>query len=194
MKKIIALALCLIMMCGCAALAETAEKETMGTLTVGGNFQIQCKIPDGYRMTILDTSNTKVVALVASEKENTPHITVSVAFNEEYTEFDEATGTSRALKLNDVSDEVMEEIKASFLDNMLDAEFEEKETAYGTKLLIVKGHVDEESSVVDFYSIYNSYEVEVIATMGQNAENGILTEEQIQMVIDFLSDMDFVAV
>ena len=192
MKKIIALALCLMMMCG-AALAETAEKETMGTLTVGGNFQIKCRIPDGYKMNILDANSTSVLAVVASEAENTPHITVSVAFNEEYTEFDEATGDSKALKLNDVSDEVMEEIKASFLDNMLDAEFEEKETAYGTKLLVVKGHVDEESSIVDFYSIYNSYEVEVIATMGQDAENGILSEEQIQMVVDFLSEMDFVA-
>ena len=192
MKKIIALALCLMMMCG-AALAETAEKETMGTLTVGGNFQIKCRIPDGYKMNILDANSTSVLAVVASEAENTPHITVSVAFNEEYTELDEATGDSKALKLNDVSDEVMEEIKASFLDNMLDAEFEEKETAYGTKLLVVKGHVDEESSIVDFYSIYNSYEVEVIATMGQDAENGILSEEQIQMVVDFLSEMDFVA-
>ena len=192
MKKIIALALCLMMMCG-AALAETAEKETMGTLTVGGNFQIKCRIPDGYKMNILDANSTSVLAVVASEAENTPHITVSVAFNEEYTEFDEATGDSKALKLNDVSDEVMEEIKASFLDNMLDAEFEEKETAYGTKLLVVKGHVDEESSIVDFYSIYNSYEIEVIATMGQDAENGILSEEQIQMVVDFLSEMDFVA-
>jgi len=192
MKKIIALALCLMMMCG-AALAETAEKETMGTLTVGGNFQIKCRIPDGYKMNILDANSTSVLAVVASEAENTPHITVSVAFNEEYTEFDEATGNSKALKLNDVSDEVMEEIKASFLDNMLDAEFEEKETAYGTKLLVVKGHVDEESSVVDFYSIYNSYEIEVIATMGQDAENGILSEEQVQMVVDFLSEMDFVA-
>lgn len=192
MKKIIALALCLMMMCG-AALAETAEKETMGTLTVGGNFQIKCRIPDGYKMNILDANSTSVLAVVASEAENTPHITVSVAFNEEYTEFDEATGDSKALKLNDVSDEVMEKIKASFLDNMLDAEFEEKETAYGTKLLVVKGHVDEESSVVDFYSIYNSYEIEVIATMGQDAENGILSEEQTQMVVDFLSEMDFVA-
>ena len=55
MKKIIALALSLMMLLGCvSALAETAEKET---LTMMGAFTIKYnKLPDYYKMTVVENT------------------------------------------------------------------------------------------------------------------------------------------
>ena len=60
------------------------------------------------------------------------------------------------------------------------------------KLLVVRGDVGE-NNYLDVYTIYNSYEVEVVATAGMNAEEKTLTEDQLQMIINFLSEMDFEA-
>ena len=60
----------------------------------------------------------------------------------------------------------------------------------GTRLLIVRGAVGE-TNYVDVYSIFNSYEIEAVAVPGEEAAESTLTDEQVQMIIDFFSDMDF---
>ena len=187
MKKIIALMLGLTLLLGCAALAEDAGKETLGTLNVNGAFQIKGQIPEGYRLSILDADNTNIHALISSEAADKPQMTLSIAFNDLFTGED---GT--AMRLNDVDAEGIEAIKASFLEQIPDAAFEDAETALGTRLLVVKGHVDENSSVVVFYSVYASYEIELVAVMGMNAGDVDLTEDQVQTIIDFLTNLDFV--
>ena len=189
MKKLIAIMICLAMTLGCAALAETAEKETLGKLSVNGAFEIKCRMPEGYRLSILSSDSTNVVAVAAAETEGKPQLSLSIAFNDLFTAED---GT--AYRMNDITEEGIEEIKASFLDQIGDATFEDAETALGTRLLIVRGHVDEDTQAVVFYSVYQSYEIELVATMGQNAGDLDLTEEQIRMIIDFLTDMDFVPI
>ena len=187
MKKIIALLLGLTLLLGCAALAEDAGKETLGTLNVNGAFQIKGQIPEGYRLSILDADNTNIHALISSEEADKPQMTLSIAFNDLFTGED---GT--AMRLNDVDAEGIEAIKASFLEQIPDAAFEDAETALGTRLLVVKGHVDENSSVVVFYSVYASYEIELVAVMGMNAGDVDLTEDQVQTIINFLTNLDFV--
>ena len=187
MKKIIALMLGLTLLLGCAALAEDAGKETLGTLNVNGAFQIKGQIPEGYRLSILDADNTNIHALISSEEADKPQMTLSIAFNDLFTGED---GT--AMRLNDVDAEGIEAIKASFLEQIPDAAFEDAETALGTRLLVVKGHVDENSSVVVIYSVYASYEIELVAVMGMNAGDVDLTEDQVQTIIDFLTNLDFV--
>ena len=187
MKKIIALLLGLTLLLGCAALAEDAGKETLGTLNVNGAFQIKGQIPEGYRLSILDADNTNIHALISREEADKPQMTLSIAFNDLFTGED---GT--AMRLNDVDAEGIEAIKASFLEQIPDAAFEDAETALGTRLLVVKGHVDENSSVVVIYSVYASYEIELVAVMGMNAGDVDLTEDQVQTIIDFLTNLDFV--
>ena len=197
MKKIIAMLLCLTLLGCCAAFAENPEKESIGMLGVRNAFNIRCKLPDGYQLSVTESDSLHIMARVTSGDENAPVIRVSIAHNEEYTEYPEDAGENqqaKRLRLNDVSDEVLEEIKESFADSIPDAEFQVRETAHGTKLLIVTGHVDEDHAVVVVYSIYNSYEIEVVAIKGQNAEDKNMTEEQIQMIVDFLSEMDFESV
>ena len=41
-------------------------------------------------------------------------------------------------------------------------------------------------------SMYQSYEIELVATMGMAAGDVDLTEEQIRTIIDFLTNLDFV--
>ena len=186
MKKIVALILALAMIICCAAMAETPAKETLGTLNVNSAFQIKCQMPEGYKLAILSSDNSNIYAAVTSEEEGKPQLTLSIAFSDIFTEED---GT--ALRLNDLPEEDIEAIRADFREQLSDATFQDAETALGTRLLIVKGRLDADSSVVIFYSVYKSYEVELVATMGQDLDAQDLTEEQTQTIIDFLTNMDF---
>lgn len=188
MKKILAMILCLALLGSCAAFAETAEKESIGTVNVNGAFNIKCKLAEDYTIAILQSDNSHITAIVSSEDPSKPMITLSIAFNELYTLED---GT--ALRYNDISEEDVERIKGTFTEVSDNATFEDRETAFGTKLLVVRGDVGD-NNYLDVYTIYNSYEVEVVATAGTNAEEKILSEEQLQTIIDFLSDMDFEAI
>ena len=79
--------------------------------------------------------------------------------------------------------ETVEEIRQSFLEVDEEVVFEDLETAYGTRLLKVAGN-----GFVDIYTIYKSYELEFVMTGDE------LTDADVQMLVDFISDMDFVAV
>lgn len=192
MKKIFAIILCLALLLSSAALAETPEKESIGTVKVEEAFNIKCRLPEGYAIDTTEKGDeAHLVFSVRSDDASKPRIAVIIAYNDEYTTFDEETKEKKALRLNDISDEAYEAIKDSFVSEsgMTEVTYDETETAYGTKLLIVKSKWQEQELVV-FYSIYKSYEVEVVAEPGEGA-NGDLTDEQIRMIVDFLSDMDF---
>ena len=174
MKRIIALALCLIMILGAAAVSadETAKTE-MGTLNVGETFLIRSRIPEGY--TYMPVLNTELnIVGILSAGEDRPAVTVSIAYNEEYADTE---------RFNDVDEAVVEEIRESFREVDEEVTFEDLQTAYGTRLLKVTG-----DGFVDIYTIYKSYELEFVMTGAD------LTEADVQMMVDFISDMDFDAV
>ena len=173
MKKIIALALSLMMiLCTVCALAEDAGKTEMGTLNVGQAFRIQSRIPEGYSFVPITKTELNLVG-VLSAGESRPAVYVSIGYNEEY------AGVER---FNDVDESVVEEIRQSFRDMDEEVTFEDLETAYGTRLLKVAG-----DGFVDIYTIYRSYELEFVMT-GEG-----LNEESVKLMVDFISDMDFVA-
>ena len=185
MKKIIALILSIVLLGSCAAaLAEEAEKGLIGTVSVNGVFNVQCRMAEGYKISLLESGSDSVSARIQSEDKTRPRITLKIAFNDSYTQ------DGVAMKLNDVSEEVMELIKDSFTEQSDVESFQDAETAMGTKLLIVRGTVGE-TNYVDAYSIFNSYEIEAVAVPGEEAAESTLTDEQVQMIIDFFSDMDF---
>lgn len=193
MKKIFAIILCLALLLSCTALAETAEKESMGTVKVEEAFNIKCKMPEGYTLQLDEGlgDETHIVASVVSADESKPVVRVIIAYNDEYTTFNEETKEKTAMRLNDVDEETLESIKESFITDgeMTDVTYEETETAYGTKLLVVKGLFMGEETVI-VYTIYKSYEIEIAVEAAKSAE-GDLTDEQVKMITDFLSDMDF---
>ena len=174
MKKIIALALGLVMvLCAVSVFAEDAAKTEMGILSVGKAFRIQSTMPEGYAYMPVSSTDLNMVGIL-SAGEGKPSVTVSIAYNEEYADTE---------RFNDVEEAVVEEIRDSFREVAEDLVFEDLETAYGTRLLKVSG-----SGFVDIYTIYKSYELEFVMT------GDALTDADVKMLVDFISDMDFVAV
>ena len=173
MKRITALALSLIMiLCAVCALAEDTGKTEIGTLKVSEAFSIQSKLPEGYTYTPVRTAELNMIGIL-SAGEGKPEVTVSIAYNEEY------DGIER---FNDVDEAVVEEIRESFREADEEVTFEDLETAYGTRLLKVTG-----DGFVDIYTIYKGYELEFVMT------GSALSDADVQMLVDFISDMDFVA-
>ncbi len=159
----------------------TNDKESLGKLDVNGAFTLQCKLPEGYSLQVVNMRGTKIVASVLSEDKEKPMLYLSVAYDEVY---------SNVERMNDLSEEDLKVLEASFTD-MNEVEISYKETAYGTKLLIAK-EVGEDTDFVDILSIYKGYFVEFIMTPNPDASSQKLTDAQIQMCIDFLSEVDFI--
>ena len=173
MKRITALALSLIMiLCAVCAFAEATEKTEIGTLKVGDAFSIQSRMPEGYTYMPVTATELNMVGILSAGA-GKPAVTISIAYNEEYAETE---------RFNDVDEAVVEEIRSSFLEADSEASFEDLETAYGTRLLKVAG-----DGFVDIYTIYKGYELEFVMT------GDALTDADVQMLVDFISDMDFVA-
>ena len=69
------------------------------------------------------------------------------------------------------------------------------ETAHGTKLLVCKENDgDGDTEYVQILTVYRGYLIEFDMETSEDAAEKSLTDEQIQMCIDFLSNLDFVEV
>ena len=168
-----------------AAKAETKpaanSKESLGSLTVNGEFALQCRLPEGYEIQVVNMRNTKIVASVTSKDAKKPVMYLSIAYNEMYSNVD---------RLNDLNADDLKALEDTFTQ-MNDVEITYRETAYGTKLMVVRERGND-TDFVDFFTVYNGYNVEFIVTPGTGAKE--LTNEQIKTSIDFLTDLDFVEV
>ncbi|MBR5111730.1 MAG: hypothetical protein IK099_16235 [Clostridia bacterium] len=183
MKKIIAITLCLAMLLGCAAMAETAEKTYMGTVSVKGAFDLKCTIPEGYDLITEPMDNGNIVSVITPKDETKPSMMLSIAFNEIYAD---------TKRLSDVDAETLAEIEDSFREEY-EVEISYTETAKGTKLLMAK-EVEGAVDWVDFYTIYEGYEIEIVMVQSEAKEGESISDEQVQMMLDFLSNLDFVQV
>ncbi len=174
MKRIIALALILMMiLCAVCALAETTEKYDFGTLNVGRAFKIQSRIPEGYTYLPVTRSELNISGFLDGGPDR-PVVDISIAYSEDY------EGIER---FNDVDESVVEEVRNSFREMDEGLTFEDLETDYGTRLLKVTG-----TDFVVIYTVYKNYELE-FRLFGDN-----LTDADVQKMVDFISDMDFVPI
>ncbi len=180
MKKIIALALSLIMLLGCvSALAETKE----GVVTMLGGFSIEYgKLPEGYKMTVLTNDEMEYYALITCSNPTKVSYILSMAFSDEW------YGVNT---LADATEEDMNAVKASFYEvaELEEGEitFEEMKTGEGTPVLVAKT-VD--GSIAAAYTIYKSHEIEI--DIYHEDESLTVTDEEIKTVIDFLTNVKFV--
>ena len=182
MKKMTAMILCLVLALSCAAgLAEAAEKTNIGTVNVNGAFEARCVLPQGYTLETESEENGGLISMITCEDPAKPTLMLSIMFDEMYADVE---------KLNDLDDEAVAYIESTFTDEY-NVDISYTETAYGTKLMVVK---ELEGMFADVYTIYQGYEFEFVLL--PTAEGGAesLTEEQIQLVIEFLSNLDFVPV
>ena len=183
MKKIIALALSLMLLLGCvSALAEAADKQT---ITMLGAFTITTdKLPEGYKVNVFKNSEMEYEALITSPEAGKPDYILQMYFNDEW----DGVNT-----LDDVSEEDMKAIKDDFyevteLDDG-DITFEDAKTGEGTPLLIAKAA---DGSFGAVYTIYKSHEIEVDFYHAE--EENLVTEDEFNTVITFLTNVQFTPV
>ena len=178
MRKMLAILLCLAVLLGCSAMAETAEKTYLATVNMNGAFELKCALPEGYEIDEIESTDETYIAQFIADGDR-PLLALSIAYNELY---------SDVQRMNDLDEEALAMIENYFREED-NVDISYTETAYGTKLMVVK-EMEDTVSYVDFYSVYLGYEIEIV--VASMTEDG-LTDEQIQMVIDFLSELDFVA-
>lgn len=176
MKKIVAMLLSLALLLGCAAcFAEAAEKTELGTVNVNGQFKIQGLIPENYRLSILNQNAMYIRCKLISEDKAKPTVDLTIAFADDWADTE---------KLNDVSDQDLAEIEDSFREED-EVNIEYRTSGLGTKLMVV---TEAENRFVVVYTIYKGYELEFMMNPGTDP----LTEENIQMLVDFITAVDFV--
>ena len=184
MKKIIAMLLCLALALGCAvSFAEESGKTTLGTISINGAFTLQCGLPEGYRIQVLKMNRDQIVAMMNSGDDQAPVMQLSVAFDEAYADVD---------RMNDLGQEDFDLLEKSFTDVDPTVEITYGDTGLGTRLLIARQSASETYNYIAFLSVYKGYLVEFVMVPSQKAESKILTEEQLEMCIDFLTDLDFI--
>ena len=159
---------------------EAAGTEKLGKLSVNGEFEITCKLPQDYKLQVVDVRGENIIASVTSEDITKPQMYLSIAYDELYGEVE---------RMNDLSDEELAVLEDSFKE-MDQVEIEYRQTGLGTKLMVVR-EVGNGQKFIDILSVYNGYFVEFNMTPNPNAAVQDLTEEQIQMAIQFLTDVMF---
>jgi uncharacterized protein YraI len=159
---------------------ETGGVQQLGTLNVNGEFDLTCKLPDGYNLQVLKARGDRIVAAVLSQDMTKPQLYLSIAYDETYGEIE---------RINDMNDDDLLILEDSFRD-MNDVEISYAQTGYGTKLLIAK-ETGADTDFVDILAIYKGYFVEFNMTPNPKAASQTLTEDQVRMCIDFLTDVDF---
>ena len=182
MKKLFAILLALALALGCcAALAEAPVKTELGSINMNGAFKLQCSLPESYSIAIASKDNEGMIAIIETEDETKPMMFLTIEFDEIYSDVE---------RMNDMTEEQLQEIIDTFANDGDEVTVTYGETSHGTKLMIVKEAVDRRGfrSII---TVYEGYMIEFDMLTGINAEEG-LTEEQIQMCIDFLSDLDFI--
>ncbi len=157
--------------------------QKLGTLNVNGEFNLTCKLPVAYKLQVVEVMGGEIIASVLPEDLVRPQMYLSIAFDETYSEVE---------RLNDLTADDLALLEESFQE-MNDVAISYGETGYGTKLLIVK-EIGSDTDFVDILTIYKGYFIEFHMTPNPKAADQTLTDEQIQMCIDFLTDLEFTPV
>ena len=154
--------------------------EKLGKLNVNGEFDLTCKLPEDYKLQVVNVRGDKIVASLLSEDMTKPQMYLTVAYDETYGDVE---------RMNDMSDEELKILENTFTE-MNQVEITYRETGYGTKVLVARENGNDED-FIDILAIYKGYFIEFNMTPSPNAADKQLTEEQLQMCIDFLTDVDF---
>jgi len=157
-------------------------KTNLGVIDINGAFSLQCKMAEGYSIELLKSTSDQMIARVSSGDKNKPVLQLSVGFDEAYAAVE---------RLNDVDDETLAKLEKTFTDVDPMVEISYGDTGLGTRLMIARLN-ENGMDYLDFMSIYKGYFVECVMSPSFEAEDKTLTEEQVRMCIDFLTEMDFV--
>ena len=181
-RKITAALLCLALCLSALAGAAAAEEKTvLGSVEMKGAFTLRCALPEGYTAEVIQNDPDYHLAVIAAEDESRPQIMLAIAFDELLADVE---------RLNDLDDAALAELEASFREED-EVEITYMFTSHGTKLLVAR-EIKDGVSYVDFFTIYQGYEIEMVLNHGADFAEQPITEEEIRMAVNFLSDLDFV--
>jgi len=158
-------------------------KTALGVIDINGAFSLQCKMADGYTIMPMKSTSDQLIAIISSPDPNKPILQLSVAYDEAYANVD---------RMNDLDDETMAKLEKTFTDVDPTVEISYGDTGLGTRLMIVR-ETDNGVDYLDFLSVYKGYFVECVMVMPMAAADRELKQEQIDMCIDFLTELDFVS-
>ncbi len=184
MKKILSMILSLVLLLGCTAAAgeETAAKVPLGTVDINGAFTLQCGIPEGYVARPEVVTSDLLIATLNAEDPDKPMMTLVVSFDETYSDVE---------RMNDLDADALALLEETFTVVDPTVEISYGETGLGTLLLIARQTVDE-PNYISFLSVYKGYFIEFVLTPPEGAEETMLTDDQMRVAIDFLTDLDFI--
>lgn len=154
--------------------------QKLGLLNVNGEFDLTCKLPDGYTLQVLKARGDRIVAAVLSQDMTKPQLYLSIAYDETYAEVE---------RMNEMSDDDLAVLENTYRD-MNDVRISYEQTGYGTKLLVAR-ETGADTDFVDILAIYKGYFVEFNMTPNPKAADQTLSDAQVRMCIDFLTDVNF---
>ncbi len=161
---------------------KTDGKERIGALTVNGQFDVTCKLPETYTMQVINIRGQSLTAAILSDDITKPTLNLSIAYDDTYSDVG---------RLNDLTEEELKVLESTFTElDTVDISY--AQTGFGTKLLIAReNNGDGLTEYVEILTIYKGYFIEFDMEPSEYAAQKNLTDEQIQMCIDFLTNVDF---
>lgn len=175
MKKLIAILLAALMLFTAAFAAAENGKITVA-FDSSLSFSLRC--PDNYDMES-EYLNGYLFMAFMPKNEADVRFTVVICADEEYDGYE---------RLNDLSDEQLQQFAADMVEDYYNPQVEIRETGLGSKI-VVANEQDTEMDFVQMQSIYHGY---FITSYVRHADGSEVTEDEIQKVLDFHTDMDFV--
>lgn len=163
-----------------SAAVLTDDKQPLGTLNVNGEFNLTCKLPEGYRLEVVESRGDRILATVTPDEMTRPQMYLSIAYDEAYHDVE---------RMNDMTVEELALLESTFTE-MNQVVISYRETGHGTKLLIAREN-GSDTDFVDILAIYKGYFIEFNMWPNESAADQTLTEEQINLCIAFLTDVDF---
>ena len=162
---------------------ETDGKQALGKLNVNGEFELSCKLPEGYELQTVSQHGESITASILPDDMTRPDLYLEIAYDELYGMVD---------RMNDMSAEKLAVLEGTFTATD-EIEFSCEETGYRTKLLVAR-EVGDDTDFVKILAIYKGYFIGFTIYPSTNVANQTLTDEQVQMCVDFLTNVDSNAV
>ena len=170
MKKITALLIAAMLLFTASAFADSAA------VAFQDRFEIRADLPDSWHCTIVSQNDMTLEGYIRSDGDDlaAPVMNVFVSFNESY------AGVNA---LGELDDEALEIIKAGFSEEN-EITFDTLTTDSGLSLLVIR-ETGADQDFLDFYTIWQGYEIELTLMAGDQVAGRVLTEEQVQSCLAY---------
>lgn len=174
MKKLFAAMLCaMLVLFAAGAPAEGTEM----SFTINNQLDISVVVPEHYRFDE-EWFQGVLYATLVPDADELPSMLLSMGGSEAYAD----------KSINDLTAQELDELIAISIGDFANPTYAISETAYGTKLIIV----DENSDADEYVEIFTLYQGYFVSVMVEPNGQRQLTADEIQLAVEFLSNMEFV--